>query len=70
MDSKFIGFSKTVQGLVVAAIPTVMQLLGVEWGPEDTAQTADIMYQAIQLAGLAWAFYGRVEAKQSLRLKP
>jgi hypothetical protein len=54
--------SKTLVGLIVAALATVMPDV-------DEALLGEIVNQTITLAGLAYAVYGRLTAKQELKLK-
>lgn len=61
-QSRFFLKSKTIQGILVTAIPLLMKLFGLEWSEELTADVAAIIDSAIGLGGLAWATYGRFRA--------
>lgn len=60
---KFILKSKTVQGIILTALPQLDALLGLDWlaslGPQvDTAMTA-----ALTVVGALWGIYGRIKAE-------
>lgn len=73
---KFILKSKTVWGVILAALPTIyamLQTFGVDLGPtfvEDVSGMADQLFETLLMAvgvfGSFWAFYGRLTAKTSV----
>lgn len=67
MQSKFVGKSTTVQGLILAVVPAIATLFGIAWGEEDTAQLNMIIGSIVTIIGSIWAFRGRLKAKQGLR---
>lgn len=58
--------SKTIWGLVVAAVPTVAKLFGFELAGDFTAQLSALIDQLVTLGGLAFAAYGRAVALHPL----
>lgn len=67
--TKFFLKSKTVQGIIVTAIPAVMALLEIEWTEDQTSQLNLIMDSALTALGTAWALFGRATADSKLRLR-
>ena len=75
-SEKFILKSKTVWGIIVAALPTVYamaQTFGVDLGPDFVQEVGglgdklfEVLLLASGLAGSFWAFYGRLTAKTSV----
>jgi hypothetical protein len=67
--SKFILKSKTILGIVIAAVPAVLGLFGVEASQADVQTITDSVFGIIEkfegiitLGGLALATYGRIKA--------
>lgn len=67
---KFILKSRTVQGLIVAAVPLVMELFGLSWTDDDTHAIETTVDVAIQFVGLLYALYGRLRAIHPITVKP
>lgn len=78
METKNLLKSNTVRGLILVAIPILMQMCGI--GSEEVAQTWDTIGQSqdsttvnispiMQVLGLALAGYGRATAKQPLHVR-
>lgn len=68
---KFFATSKTIQGIIVMAVPMLRALFGWEWAtPEAGADVSMIVDGFITLVGLVWAFYGRMTAEKKLTLTP
>ena len=65
---KFIAKSKTIQGLVVMAIPMLASLLGFQWAGEDNAAVNQTIDAALTFVGLAWGLYGRLTAKTVVKV--
>ena len=73
---KFILKSKTVWGVILAALPTMysmLQAFGIDLGPtfiQDVTGLADKLFEvlllAVGLGGSFWAFYGRLTAKTAV----
>lgn len=63
--ASFLG-SKTIWGLVIAAVPTVAKLFGFELAGDFTAQLSALIDQLVTLGGLAFAAYGRAVALRPL----
>lgn len=66
MESKIFLKSKTIWGVVIAALPALLPALGVSFSADDThmiSQLGDAVFQAV---GLAFAAYGRFVAKTSV----
>lgn len=61
--------SKTIWGLLIAAAPTVAQLFGYQLGANFATEAAATVDQVVQLAGLAFATYGRLKANTALVVK-
>lgn len=59
--------SRVIWGLVVTAGMQIARALGQETGSIDEQSVVDWIMQAVSLVGAAYAFYGRVSAKN---LKP
>lgn len=76
METKNLLKSNTVRGLILVALPMLMQTLGI--GAEEVSATYDAIEQSattvnvgpiMQILGLALAGYGRATAKQPLHIK-
>lgn len=61
---KFFLDSKTIRGLIIAALP----LLGI--GTEDQVLVTQTVDTLITLAGLLFAGYGRAKAEGKLKFNP
>ncbi len=66
---KSILASKTIWGILIAAAPTVAQLFGYQLGANFATEAAGTVDQLVQLAGLAFAAYGRMKATTALVVK-
>lgn len=69
MNTKSILGSKTIWGLLVAALPLVASLFGFHLAPGFEAEAQATVDQLVQVAGLAFAAYGRVVATTKLVIK-
>lgn len=67
---KFIAKSKTVQGLIVIALPMLASLLGFEWAGEDNTAVNETIDAAITFIGFTWALVGRITAKTGVHILP
>jgi hypothetical protein len=70
MDSKFILTSKTIIGLLVAALALFCQYKGVTFTDDDQGNVSDIIFKAVEAVGLAVALVGRIVASQPLHVVP
>lgn len=70
-ETKSILASKTLWGVLIAALPTVLGLFGlhVTDAAQFTADAGQIVDQVITLAGSVLAVYGRVKATAALVVK-
>lgn len=71
MDKAFYK-SKTIQGIVLAAIPVAVQVLavfGVDVTPDEQQILIDGILGVAGLVGVVLAVIGRVKAKHSLKIK-
>jgi hypothetical protein len=73
--TKFILKSKTILGIVIAAVPAVLGLFGIEAVQADVQTIADSVFGIIEkfegiitLGGLALATYGRIKADKALTI--
>ena len=69
MDTKIFLASKTIWGVVIMALPVLLPLVGVSFGPDDTTvlnETADKVFQAV---GALIAVWGRWSATTKLSIK-
>jgi hypothetical protein len=64
MKSKSIFKSKTIWGIAIAALPTLLNLFGVVLPPE----LAEIINIILVGAGSSLGIYGRVSAKERVRV--
>ena len=69
-QQKFIAKSKTVQGLVVMALPMLASLIGFQWAGEDNESVNQTIDAALTFVGLAWGLYGRLTAKTVVKVLP
>ncbi len=69
MDKFFLA-SRTIQGILLAAIPTVCQLFGWDWSEDDTNALGGVLEHVITGVGLVWAFIGRWRADKPLKAAP
>ena len=58
--------SRTIWGLIVAALAALAQRGGITIGAEDQAQLVGGILDAANIAGLAIAFWGRVVARKAI----
>lgn len=70
MDNKFFAKSKTIWGLIIAALPQLALLFGFDFSDQDASELNDLVLQLVSVAGLIWAAIGRFKAKNNLTLKP
>ena len=71
-ETKSILSSKTIWGVVVAALPTIATMLGYKIADASafTANASQIVDGLLTLGGSALAIYGRIKATASLVSKP
>lgn len=74
VDVKSIFASKTLWGLVIAAVPTALSFFGYNLTDADAAgavsTTMGFVTQAMTYFGWVLAFYGRVFASKTLAVVP
>lgn len=66
MENKIFLKSKTIWGVLIAALPALLPALGVTFSADDTHMISQLGDAIFQTAGLAIAAYGRFVAKTSL----
>lgn len=70
MDKWFVT-SKTIQGIVVMALPILRTIFGWEWATAEAgADLSLVIDQLITLVGGGWALYGRVTATKTISVVP
>jgi len=71
MDTKSIFASKTMWGILVAALPTVLGLFKFQVSDiaAFTAGAEELINSAVTIVGLAGAAYGRFKATSALVVK-
>ena len=69
MDTKFFLASKTIWGVIIMALPALLPLVGVSFGPDDTAMVNDAADKVFQAAGGLIAIWGRWSASAGLKIK-
>ena len=67
--TKNIVKSRTIWGVIIAALPTILPIFGVDLTKSDYELIATMGNQFITLTGSALAIYGRYIAKQRLRIR-
>jgi hypothetical protein len=65
---KFILKSKTVQGLIVMALPMLASLIGFEWTGEDNGAVNQTIDAMLTFIGLAWGLIGRFTAATNISI--
>jgi hypothetical protein len=70
METKFIGFSKTIVGLLIAALALFCQWKGITFTADDQGAISDTMFKAVEALGLAIAIVGRIMATKPLHIVP
>ena len=68
MSDKFILKSKTIWGLLIASAPQLALLLGYDFTPADASELNTRVESLVTSSGLLLAFFGRIRAKQGLRV--
>ena len=71
ISEKWFLKSKTIWGILIAAVPGLLQAVGVDFGGEETVGAAEDAFQNLlrvfdmfnEAAGAALAWWGRVSAK-------
>lgn len=66
MKSKAFLASKTIWGLIVAALPTLAPLIGLNLTADDASMLGSHVDAVLQAVGFALALYGRVKADKPL----
>lgn len=67
---KFILLSRTILGIIVAALPILLPQLGISFSEEDGKFITDAADSIVTSAGLVVAAIGRFMAKEPLTLDP
>jgi hypothetical protein len=67
-SSKSIFKSLGIQGIVVALIPTLLKLFGVDLGADSAGLISNFVELGFEFVGSAMAIYGRIRASQTLHL--
>ena len=70
MGNKWFVKSKTILGIFLSVLPTILPIFGVSFGEDDAKLINGFVDASIQLAGVALAIYGRWVAKESVSIKP
>lgn len=70
MDTKFIGTSKTVLGLLVIAVALFCQWKGITFTPDDQGALSDSILKVIEAVGIVIALVGRIVATKPLSILP
>lgn len=68
--SKNILTSRTIIGLIVAALATIVQRWGFEIAPEMRGELTELLTTILQAGGGVLAVYGRVKASKALHMRP
>lgn len=63
---KFFLLSKTIIGIIVAALPVLLPQLGISFTAEDGIFITEAWDGIVQAAGLVLAAYGRFKAEKKL----
>lgn len=71
METKSLFTSKTIIGVVIAALPTILGLFGISVSdlPGFTANVDQIANGLVELFGSGLAIYGRIKATTALVVK-
>ncbi|KKM75467.1 hypothetical protein LCGC14_1389890 [marine sediment metagenome] len=70
MGNKWFVKSKTILGIILSVLPTILPAFGVSFGADDAQLINGFVDASIQLVGAALAIYGRWVATQSVSVKP
>jgi len=70
MDTKFVGYSKTVIGLLLAAFALFCQWKGITFTSDDHGAVSDSILKVTEAVGLVIALVGRIMATQPLHIMP
>jgi len=65
---KFFLKSKTILGVIVTMLPTLLPALGISFGAEDAQLISNTGDALIQVGGAMLAVYGRFVAKHDIGL--
>jgi len=70
VENKPFWQSRTLWGLVISGIAMAAAHWGVQISPDDAAvnDIIEIVSKVVEIAGLVYAFYGRVTAKKTVGL--
>jgi len=69
MDTKFFLASKTIWGVIIMALPALLPLAGISFGPDDTAVVNDAADKIFQAVGALIVIWGRWSASAGLKIK-
>lgn len=70
MSEKWLARSKTIVGIILGALPTVLPMLGISFTPDDQhlmGQWFDVTFQLIMWG---MAFWGRMRPTANLTMLP
>ena len=67
---KFFLKSKTILGVILTILPTLLPWFGISFGPDDTQLVNEAFDSTITAVGAVLAVYGRVKAKGAILAKP
>ncbi|KKN14834.1 hypothetical protein LCGC14_0992140 [marine sediment metagenome] len=70
MGNKWFVKSKTIIGIFLSILPTILPAFGVSFGADDVQLVNGFVDALIQLAGVSLAVYGRFVATQPITVKP
>lgn len=61
--------TKTITGLLIAALPTILTLFGYDTAPDFNQNATEIASAIVTIGGLIYALYGRIKAQGPLVIK-
>lgn len=67
---KFFLKSKTILGVIISTLPTLLPIAGVSFSPEDGQLLMGGLDYIVQAAGALMAIYGRFTATDKVTLTP
>ena len=70
MGNKWFVKSKTLIGIVISVLPTILPALGISFGADDLQLVNGFVDASIQLIGASLAIYGRWVATQPVSVRP
>ena len=67
--SKWFLKSKTIIGIILAALPALAVALGINFTEDDSVMISGLMDLIVQLVGSGYAIYGRFVAEDKISLE-